>query len=79
MALTYTVTGLLKGSTYGFRYKARNLYGWGPYSETSFLLVAIEPGKAAQPTFISADDNNIFVELNLNTENRGTEITSHEI
>lgn len=28
---------------------------------------------------MSADDNNILVDLNLNTESRGTEIREHEI
>jgi len=32
MALTHLIKGLTTGSTYGFRYKARNAYGWGEYS-----------------------------------------------
>lgn len=59
MALSYTVSGLIKGTTYGFRYRAKNTYGWSDYSPNSFLLVAIEPGVAAKPQFVSADDDNI--------------------
>ena len=79
LGLTYTVSGLTKSSTYGFRYRSRNLYGWSEYSPISYLLVATEPGRAARPTFISADNENILVDLNLNTQNRGSDITRHEL
>lgn len=32
--------GISKGVTYRFRYRARNKYGWSPYSDISFLLAA---------------------------------------
>lgn len=79
MALTYTQTGLTKGNTYGLRYRARNQYGWSGYSPVEFLLVATEPGESARPTFVSADDDNISITLNLNAENRGSEITNYEL
>ena len=41
--------------------------------------MATEPGKGSRPTFVSADNENIIVDLNLNTENRGSDITSHEL
>jgi hypothetical protein len=79
MALKYAVSGLTKSNTYAFRYRARNLYGWSAYSPVTMILVASEPGMAAKPTFVSADDNNINVVLNLNTENKGASVIEHEI
>jgi hypothetical protein len=40
MNLDFTVKSLTKGQLYGFRSRAKNEYGWGPYSPTSLLLVA---------------------------------------
>lgn len=41
----YTVTGLTIGETYFVRYRARNVHGWGEYSELSSILVAEKPQK----------------------------------
>jgi hypothetical protein len=35
LGLEYTVNGLTKSQTYAFRYRAKNAYGWGPYSPVS--------------------------------------------
>jgi len=70
---------LKRGQTYAFRYRAHNLYGWSDYSPVSYLLVADKPSVAAKPQFSSADNNNIYVLLNLNTENNGSEILKHEM
>ena len=48
-AQAYTVTkaadGLLGGQAYIFRYRAKNKYGWGPYSETSVFNAASIPSQ----------------------------------
>ena len=46
LSLFYTVTsavdGLTPGLAYTFRYRAKNIYGWGPFSnEATFLAAAI--------------------------------------
>lgn len=66
MALTHLIKGLVQGATYGFRYRARNAYGWGGYSQTALLKVATEPGKPMnKPSFVSATDSSLTIELDL--------------
>jgi hypothetical protein len=50
-----------KGITYGFRYRAKNLYGWGAFSPISFILAASVPQTPRKPSFISASDNSITI------------------
>lgn len=42
---TYSITGdrVVSGRVYKFRYRARNIHGWGPYSDTLDLLAASIP------------------------------------
>ena len=40
-----------QGITYGFRYRARNIYGWGEWSPTTFILAASVPSTPPIPTF----------------------------
>ena len=46
---TYTITGdrVDSGSVYQFRYRAFNIMGWGPYSDTLHLLAASIPDNLA--------------------------------
>lgn len=37
---TYVQTGVTAGSTYSFKYKARNIYGYGPFSSISSIVAA---------------------------------------
>ena len=56
-----------------------NQYGWSGYSPVAYLLVATEPGLSAKPTFVAADNENIFISLNLNTDNKGSPIIEYEL
>lgn len=77
--MKHTETGLVKSKTYGLRYRSRNEYGWSGYSPVAFLLVATEPGQSTKPTLVAADNDNIFVSLNLNTDNKGSPIIEYEL
>ena len=75
MNLDFTVTSLTKGNSYGLRYKAKNVYGWGEYSDVAILLVATEPAKPkSAPTFISSTDTDLVIGLELvdSIENNGS-------
>jgi len=52
-----------KGVTYGFRYRALNLYGWSAFSPTTFILAAAVPAAPPRPAFISASDNSITLRM----------------
>lgn len=42
--LTYTVSSSIQiGYVYKFRYRAKNIYGWGSYSDTLSLYAASAP------------------------------------
>lgn len=44
LATTQTIsTGVVKGRTYKFRYRARNVLGWGEYSPIGYILAAQKP------------------------------------
>jgi hypothetical protein len=50
-----------QGVTYGFRYRARNIYGWGSWSPITYILAASVPEAPLTPAFGSATDNSITV------------------
>jgi hypothetical protein len=61
LSLNYLVTsafeGLESGSSYKFRYRAKNKYGWGAYLEISTILAADNPKKV----------NNVETKIETNT------------
>ena len=43
--------GLTAGQLYRFRVRAKNIWGWGPYSSHTTIQAATIPAKMATPTF----------------------------
>jgi len=39
-SLSYTATSLIPGTTYNFEVKARNIYGFGSYSNIATILAS---------------------------------------
>ena len=39
------VDGVVKGTTYGLKVRARNIYGFGPYSSTVLVVASSIPGE----------------------------------
>ena len=51
LLLTFTVSSNIdSGTLYGFRVRARNIFGWGPYSTPTYIKAAREPGVPLAPT-----------------------------
>jgi len=48
--LTFTQDSLTAGSTYRFRYRTKNLFGWSDYSTVSAIQAAKVPDRPVQPT-----------------------------
>ena len=49
---TYTiVNGIVKGREHRFRYRARNIIGWGEFSDESSILAATIPTPPLRPLF----------------------------
>ena len=42
-------TNVESGSMYGFRVRARNVFGWGPYSQVTYIQAAREPDQPQAP------------------------------
>jgi hypothetical protein len=49
LQLLYTATGLTAGKAYQFRYRVRNTYGWGAYSQVLVAVAANPPSTPTQP------------------------------
>ena len=47
--LTYIKDSLTNGIVYSFRYRARNIYGWGPYSDVLQQIAARHPDDPVAP------------------------------
>jgi len=63
IASTYTVsTRVVEGQYYGFRVRARNIFGWGPNSTVTTVHAAREPDQPEAPTTsIDADTGGMTI------------------
>jgi hypothetical protein len=50
LSTTYTVSGVSGGSTYRFKVRAKNIYGFGSFSTELVVTPSDVPGKASIPT-----------------------------
>ena len=50
LTTSYTVTGLTGGTTYLFKLRAQNIYGYGTFSADGSVVAAEEPGMMSQVT-----------------------------
>lgn len=56
-ALTYTVSSLTAGNSYKFRLRAKNSYGWGPYSSEVTMVPSAVPSTMVAPTTSNVGTN----------------------
>jgi len=64
---------------YGFRVRARNIFGWGPYSLVTSIKAAREPGTPVAPvTSIDAVNGNLAIEWTA-PDARGDAITAYQV
>lgn len=80
IASTYTVsTGVVEGAAYGFRVRARNIFGWGPNSTVTTVYAAREPEQPDAPiTSIDADTGGMTIAWT-EPADRGADITEYRI
>lgn len=53
-------TGLTISKTYKVRYRAKNIYGWGPYSDVSDIKTIKVPGTPNAVTAVISSTNVLF-------------------
>ena len=64
LKLTYTVyTNITEGVDYRFRYRGKNLVGWGAYSPISYIRAATVPTKPVAPQLTSAAATGVTLAL----------------
>lgn len=77
-ALTYLKTsGVTGGLTYRFRLRARNKYGWGPYSDVTSIVTALAPSAPSSVT-TSQEVTNVKIAWAASTTN-GIAVSEYEI
>ena len=82
---TYTTEALIgaplveEGFVFGFRFRARNVYGWSEWSPVTYALAATVPSTPLAPSFVSATANTISVNLHPSTKANGSPITEYEL
>lgn len=75
--LSYTATGMVQGTTYQFKVRANNKYGFGSYSNIVTVLAAQEPAKPAAPMTAWSPDNLVVTWVRPN--NGGSALTGYTV
>jgi len=55
----FQVGNLTRGKTYSFRFRVKNSIGWSAYSDVSYAVAAVVPGKLETPRLLSVTDTTI--------------------
>jgi len=75
----FTKRGLVQtGHTYQFRYRARNLLGWGEWSDSAYMLAASLP-EATLSIISTLNNANVRLSWSANTIDNGSAITEYKI
>ena len=74
-----TSTAIVEGLTYRVRYRAKNVNGWGQYSDITYILAASVPDPPTKPLYISSTDTTITLGLSPSVVNNGAPISSHKL
>jgi len=70
---------VVSGTAYGFRVRARNIFGWGPYSSVTYVSAAREPGVPLAPvTSIDAATGGVAIAWTA-PDARGATITAYRV
>jgi hypothetical protein len=76
---TFVTTNISRGNYYGFRYRAKNLYGWGPFSNTISHLAARTPLAPATPQLVSVSSTSVSLRFSPSPDNGGALISDYEL
>jgi len=70
---------VIKGRKHRFMYRAKNVVGWGPYSEPAFVLAARVPSVPSKPYFLGFKNDELLIVVPKSLDNGGTPILWHEL
>jgi hypothetical protein len=77
LSSTFTISGLVTGRTYRFKYRARNAHGFGPFSEYTSIITAINPAKPSK--IVTLNSGTDLIAQWTQSENGGTPITGYKV
>jgi hypothetical protein len=76
---TYTINGgLITGQSYQFQYRAKNVFGWGEWSDSAYVLAASLPDTSS-PVVTTLEGSNVKLSWSANTLENGSTITEYLI
>ncbi len=79
LALQFTDFNVVKGTTYRYMYRARNINGWGDFSGVAYLRAASVPERPPAPSLLLVDDDQIALQLYTSTDTGGAPIEAYEL
>ncbi len=79
LATVYYDTNVMKNRVYRYKYRARNINGWGGFSFPGFMFAADVPSRPAVPTLKSVSASEIVVELYPPQDTGGSAVTEFEL
>jgi len=71
--------GIMRGKTYRFRYRVRNLQGWSPFSEIGFITAFSIPSTPPAPQFVSATGTSVSISMQYSSDDNGSRIALYEL
>lgn len=77
LALTYTDFNVAKGVTYRYRYRARNINGWGDFSVDGYLFASSVPSQPPPPALLAVADTSISLRLFTSVDTGGSDVLSY--
>ncbi len=75
-----TITqGVVKGREYRFRYRCKNVNGWGAFSDVTYIRAAVAPAKPRAPRLISATATTMSLEFFKPEDTGGAEVKEFKL
>jgi hypothetical protein len=76
---SYTVTsGVSRGTVYKFKHRAKNIFGWGPYSDEVSITAATKPDQMAPVSTSIVEGSKVRISWTA-PDNRGSPLTSYTV
>jgi hypothetical protein len=79
LSLIHYDTLVLKNRVYRYKYRARNINGWGDFSDPGYIFAADLPSQPEKPRLISVTSTDMTIELFPPKDTGGSDIISFEL
>lgn len=79
LSTVYYDANVMKNLLYRYKYRARNVNGWGDFSAPGYLFAADVPSRPATPTLKAVTSTTMDIELYAPEDTGGSDITAFEL